>query len=119
METKSNVLKQKIIEIRKKIKDNPKKFFYVSLIFLSINFIFSLVKDIYFPPTPIENIIPTVYSESDKKIDRIKQKELEKEKIIQEMKILTEKRDKNELTKEDSLQVEYLISKYKDLENGL
>lgn len=119
METKSNILKQKTMGIIQKIKDNPKQFFYISLTILSLNFIFSLIKDIYYPPKSIDTIIPSVYNESDEKIDKLKAKELKLEKIVQEMKVLADKRAKNELTREDSLQAEYLISKYNKLKNGL
>lgn len=119
METKTNFITDKVARISKWIKENPKHFFLISFIFLSCSYIVSVIKDIYYPPKPIDTIIPSVYSESDERIDNLKAKELKLEKIVQEMKVLSDKRAKNELTREDSLQAEYLISKYNKLKNGL
>lgn len=40
------------------------------------------------------------------------------EKIVNELKLLKVKRDRNELQKEDSLRIEYLFDQFQKLKNG-
>ena len=48
----------------------------------------------------------------------LKSKIQEMENIVEELKGLKLKRDRNELRKEDSLRIEYLYSQYQKLKNG-
>ena len=98
---------------------NPKKFFTYSMVFLSVSFIGSLIQGIFFPSDTAFKIKPPIlYSKN--KIEQIKTKNNEKEmeKIVNELKSLKAKRDRNALQKEDSLRIEYLFNQYQQLKNA-
>jgi hypothetical protein len=97
---------------------HPKKFFAYSMIFLSVSFVGSLIQG--FSSRLIHcsksNLLlynkSAVHQNSDVKRDK------EMENIVEELKGLKLKRDRNELRKEDSLRIEYLYSQYQKLKNS-
>lgn len=97
--------------------NNPKKFFTYSMVFLSVSFVGTMIKGIYFSS---ENKIiskpPVLFSNEKMNIDSKKIK-IKIEKIVFELKILKVKRDKNLLQHSDSLRVEYLYKQYQKLTN--
>ncbi|OWK98052.1 hypothetical protein AP75_08110 [Kaistella haifensis DSM 19056] len=97
---------------------HPKKFFTYSMIFLSVSFVGSLIQGIFFPSDSLFKIKPPVlYDKSTVHQNSNAKKDREMENIVEELKILKLKRDRNELRKEDSLRIEYLYSQYQKLKN--
>lgn len=98
--------------------NHPKKFFIYSMIFLSLSFIGSLVQGIFYPSESVFKIkVPELYT---KKLPETNSYNHEKEmqNIVEELKILKEKRDRQELQRADSLRIEYLYNQYQQLKNG-
>ena len=97
---------------------NPKKFFTYSMVFLSVSFIGSLIQGIFFPSDTAFKIKPPIlYSKNKIEQNTTKNNEKEMEKIVNELKSLKAKRDRNALQKEDSLRIEYLFNQYQQLKN--
>ena len=98
---------------------NPKKFFTYSMVFLSVSFIGSLIQGIFFPSDNAFKIKPPIlYSKNKIEQNTTKNNEKEMEKIVNELKSLKAKRDRNALQKEDSLRIEYLFNQYQQLKNA-
>ena len=98
---------------------NPKKFFTYSMVFLSVSFIGSLIQGIFFPSDTAFKIKPPIlYSKNKIEQNTTKNNEKEMEKIVNELKSLKAKRDRNALQKEDSLRIEYLFNQYQQLKNA-
>ena len=98
---------------------NPKKFYIYSIIFLSVSFIGSMIQGIFFPSDATFKIKPpTLYSKSLTTENNFKNNEKEMANIVNELKTLKVKRDRNALQKEDSLRIEYLYNQYQKLKNG-
>lgn len=98
---------------------NPKKFFICSMVLLSVSLIGSLIQGIFFPSDSSFKIKPPVlYSKSQAKQNALVGNDKEMEKIVNELTMLKEKRDRKELQKEDSLRIEYLYNQYQKLKNG-
>lgn len=101
------------------IVNNPKKFFTYSMVFLSLSFIGSLIQGIFFPSETAFKIKPPIlYSKSQTTQTAFVNNDKEMEKIVNELKLLKVKRDRNELQKEDSLRIEYLFDQFQKLKNG-
>ncbi|RNA61406.1 hypothetical protein D1631_05395 [Chryseobacterium nematophagum] len=99
--------------------NNPKRFFTYSLVFLSVSFIGSLIKGIFFPSETAFRIkSPALYSKSYPDQNAFVNNEKEMKKVVNELKILKVKRDRHILRKEDSLRIEYLLNQYQQLKNG-
>ena len=102
-----------------RVAKNPKKFFVYSMIFLSVSFIGSLIQGIFFPSEKTFNIKPPVlYSNNGISRNSASVQEKEMEKIVNELKLLKEKRDRNALQKEDSLRIEYFFNRFQQLKNN-
>ena len=98
---------------------NPKKFFTYSMVFLSVSFIGSLIQGIFFlSDTAFKIKPPILYSKNKIEQNTTKNNEKEMEKIVNELKSLKAKRDRNALQKEDSLRIEYLFNQYQQLKNA-
>lgn len=110
-------MKKIIDKIKKWGNNNPKKVFYYGFILIVISLIFSAIQYFYFPPKPMTSMIPKLNEKSNEVIDKMEKVENKKSEIISQMKELKIKRDEYRLTKEDSVQAEYLMFKLKELEN--
>lgn len=98
---------------------NPKRFFMYSMIFLLSSFIVSIVQDIFFPSDMTLKIKPPVlYSKSSVTQNEFLSINKQMKKIVDELKTLKGKRDREELQQEDSLRIEYLFNQYQHLKNG-
>lgn len=98
------------------VAKNPKKFFACSMVFLSVSFIGSLIKEIFFPSAKTFMIKPPVlYSNNGISQNSASVQDKEMQKIVNELKLLKEKRDRNALQKEDSLRIEFLFNRYQQL----
>lgn len=107
---------QKALE---RVAKNPKKFFVYSMIFLSVSFIGSLIQEIFFPSEKTFTIKPPVpYSNNGISQNSASVQEKEMEKIVSELKLLKEKRDRNALQKEDSLRIKFLFNQFQQLKNN-
>lgn len=97
---------------------NPKKFYAYSMVFLAISFMSSLLQGIFFPSETIFRIKPPVlYSQNQTTKNQTISQEKDMEKIVNELKALKIKRDRNALQKQDSLRIEYLYNQYQQLKN--
>lgn len=97
---------------------HPKKFFVYSMVFLSLSFMGSLIQGIFYPSESVFKIkVPQLYT---KKLPETTSYNHEKEmqNIVEELKMLKEKRDRHELQRADSLRIEYLYHQYQKLKNG-
>lgn len=112
------LLKQTAKTAWERAAKHPKKFFTYSMIFLSVSFVGSLIQGIFFPSDSMFKIKPPVlYNKSAVHQNSDVKKDKEMENIVEELKGLKLKRDRNELRKEDSLRIEYLYSQYQKLKN--
>lgn len=122
-QTKKITIKDRIIKIKEVIYKNPKTFYKYSMITLIILFVFSTLKEIYYPSNYFEtSVIPQIQRKSEQEINTIKKKEKDKEKeskeILEELQVLGEKRSNRTLTKADSIRAEFLMNKYNEINNG-
>ncbi|SHK66703.1 hypothetical protein [Epilithonimonas mollis] len=102
-----------------RVAKNPKKFFVYSMIFLSVSFIGSLIQGIFFPSQKTFTIkAPVLYSNNGISQNTASVQDREMEKIVNELKLLKEKRDRNALQKEDSLRIEFLFNRFQQLKNN-
>lgn len=102
-----------------RVAKNPKRFFTYSMIFLSLSFIGSLIQGIFFPSEETFTIKPPVlYSNNGMSQNSASVQDKEMEKIVSEMKLLKEKRDRNALQKEDSLRIEFLFNRFQQLKKS-
>lgn len=102
-----------------RLAKNPKRFFISSMIFLSVSFIGSLIQGIFFPSQKTFTIKPPVlYSNSGISQNSASAQNTEMEKIVNELKLLKEKRDRNALQKEDSLRIEFLFNQYQQFKKS-
>lgn len=98
---------------------NPKQFYVYSLLFLSASFVGVLIQGIFFPSDMTFKIrTPVLYSKSSVTPSALGNNNKQMEKIVQELKTLKGKRDRDELKHEDSLRIEYLFNQYQHLKNG-
>ena len=108
------------------IVNNPKKVYMCSMIFLTASFIISMTYSIltYSANSNNSNLIVTSsvpYAKSNEnEINTIKMKQntVKMEKIVNELKMFKEKNDRQLLTKEDSVRIDYLYNQYQNLKNG-
>mgnify|MGYP003545271756 FL=1 len=108
------------------IVNNPKKVYMCSMIFLTASFIISMTYSIltYSANSNNSNLIVTSsvpYAKSNEnEINTIKMKQntVKMEKIVNELKMFKEKNDRQLLTKEDSVRIDYLYKQYQNLKNG-
>ncbi|OPC39102.1 hypothetical protein BAX99_15855 [Elizabethkingia miricola] len=101
------------------VAKNPKRFFTYSMIFLSVSFIGSLIQGIFFPSQKTFTIKPPVlYSNTGISQNSVSVQNKEMEKIVDELKLLKEKKDRNALQKEDSLRIEFLFNRFQQLKNS-
>lgn len=108
------------------IVNNPKKVYIYSMIFLTASFIISMTYSIltYSANSNNSNLIVTSsvpYAKSNEnEINTIKMKQntVKMEKIVNELKMFKEKNDRQLLTKEDSVRIDYLYNQYQNLKNG-
>jgi hypothetical protein len=102
-----------------RVAKNPKRFFMYSMIILSVSFIGSLIQGIFFPSETTFTIKPLVlYSKNEIGPNKASGQDKAMEKIVGELKLLKEKRDRNALQKEDSLRIEFLFNRYQQLKNN-
>lgn len=102
-----------------RVAKTPKRFFTYSMIFLSVSFIGSLIQGIFFPSQKTFTIKPPVlYSNSRISQNTASVQDTEMEKIVSELKLLKDKRDRNALQKEDSLRIEFLFNRFQQLKNS-
>lgn len=102
-----------------RVAKNPKRFFTYSMIFLSLSFIGSLIQGIFFPSDETFTINPPVlYSNNGISQNSASVQDKEREKIVSEMKLLKEKRDRNALQKEDSMRIEFLFNRFQQLKKS-
>ncbi|MCC2590386.1 hypothetical protein [Chryseobacterium sp. MFBS3-17] len=95
---------------------NPKKFYVSCVIFLSVSFLASMIQGIFFPSETIFRIKPPIlYSQNQPTKKQTISQEKDMEKIVNELKGLKIKRDRNALQKQDSLRIEYLYNQYQQL----
>lgn len=95
----------------------PKKFLISFLALLFLSSIFSIVREVYFPPKATFTSIPMMYAKSDKEKAKFQLKEAELEKVMKELHYFQQKQQEIGLTKKDSLRIEYLYNEYKKLKN--
>ncbi|CAM3250267.1 hypothetical protein HX001_06455 [Empedobacter brevis] len=108
------------------IVNNPKKVYIYSMIFLTASFIISMTYSIftYSDNSNNSNLIVTSsvpYAKSNEnEVNTIKMKQntVKMEKIVNELKMFKEKNDRQLLTKEDSVRIDYLYNQYQNLKNG-
>ena len=108
------------------IVNNPKKVYMCYMIFLTASFIISMTYSIltYSANSNNSNLIVTSsvpYAKSNEnEINTIKMKQntVKMEKIVNELKMFKEKNDRQLLTKEDSVRIDYLYNQYQNLKNG-
>ncbi|MGU9940364.1 hypothetical protein ACNFNZ_17520 [Empedobacter brevis] len=108
------------------IVNNPKKVYIYSMIFLTASFIISMTYSIFTHSdnSNNSNLIVTSsvpYAKSNEnEINTIKMKQntVKMEKIVNELKMFKEKNDRQLLTKEDSVRIDYLYNQYQNLKNG-
>ncbi len=108
------------------IVNNPKKVYIYSMIFLTASFIISMTYSIltHSDHSNNSNLIVTSsvpYAKSNEnEINTIKMKQntVKMEKIVNELKMFKEKNDRQLLTKEDSVRIDYLYNQYQNLKNG-
>lgn len=101
------------------IVKSPKRFFTYSMIVLSLSFIGSLIQGIFFPCETTFTIKPPVlYSGNGIRQNTSFDHDKEMEKIVNELKFLRAKRDRNALQKADSLRIEFLFNRYQYLKNS-
>ena len=108
------------------IVNNPKKVYIYSMIFLTASFIISTTYSIftYSDNSNNSNLIVTSsvpYAKSNEnEVNTIKMKQntVKMEKIVNELKMFKEKNDRQLLTKEDSVRIDYLYNQYQNLKNG-
>ena len=108
------------------IVNTPKKVYMCSMIFLTASFIISMTYSIltYSDNSNNSNLIVTSsvpYAKSNEnEINTIKMKQntVKMEKIVNELKMFKEKNDRQLLTKEDSVRIDYLYNQYQNLKNG-
>ncbi len=102
-----------------RVAKNPKRFFIYSMIFLSVSLIGSLIQGIFFPYEKTFTIKPPVlYSNSGISQTTSSVQYTEMEKIVSELKLLKDKRDRNALQKADSLRIEFLFNRFQQLKNS-
>jgi len=102
-----------------RVAKNPKRFFTYSMIFLSVSFIGSLIQGIFFPSQKTFTVKPPVlYSNSGISQNTACVQDTEMEKIVNELKLLKDKRERNALQKEDSLRIEFLFNRFQQLKNS-
>ena len=78
-----------------------------------------MIQGIFFPSDATFKIKPpTLYSKSLTTENNFKNNEKEMANIVNELKTLKVKKDRNALQKEDSLRIEYLYNQYQKLKNG-
>ncbi|MDP9954998.1 hypothetical protein J2X97_000635 [Epilithonimonas hungarica] len=107
---------QKFLE---RVASNPKRFFVYSMIILSVSFIGSLIQGIFFPSQKTFTIKPPVlYSNSGISQNTASAQDTEMEKIVSELKLLKDKRDRNALQKVDSVRIEFLFNRFQQLKNS-
>lgn len=95
----------------------PRKFLIFFLVLLFLSSIFSVVREVYFPPKASFTSIPSLYAESDKEKAKFQLKEAELEKVMKEIYQFQQKQKHMGLTKSDSVRIEYLYNEYKKLKN--
>ncbi|WP_286492352.1 hypothetical protein [Empedobacter brevis] len=96
------------------------------MIFLTASFIISMTYSIftYSDNSNNSNLIVTSsvpYAKSNEnEVNTIKMKQntVKMEKIVNELKMFKEKNDRQLLTKEDSVRIDYLYNQYQNLKNG-
>lgn len=97
----------------------PKKFFYIFLGLIILSTVFNIIKEVYFPSKIDFTTIPSLYAQSDKTKEEINLKEQKLEQIVKELKQFKAKNEKQELSAQDSIRVEYLYNEYKKIKDGL
>lgn len=115
-------IKNKFLEIKQKIYSNPKKFYTYTMILLTASFIFSMIQSIFFQPKiETTTVIPSLFRKSDRVIREKEenkiQKQKELQKIVSELQELKFKRENLQLTKADSIRIEYLYNQYQIISN--
>ncbi|MGV4529301.1 hypothetical protein [Ornithobacterium rhinotracheale] len=117
---------KKIISYYQKAKqwciENPKKVYAYAMVLLGIFLIISIIQ-VFCPPKSEKrlNNMPLLFQKSDavkQKIELTQQQKEEKIRlIIREIETFKEKKDKGQLTKEDSLRIDYLYNQYQKIQN--
>lgn len=98
---------------------HPKQVYKYSMIVIIISFGFTITQYFFFPPEfKTSTLVPNLYSNSDDIKAKEKLREVELTKIIKEMQMLKAKNEAKQLTKDDSVRLQYLYSEYKKLTNG-
>lgn len=109
----------KYLQSKDWIMKHPQKVYKNVMIVLVLSFGLIFVQYFCFKPNMnLHNNIPSYYSKSElikTKMDNNEQKIEDVSKELQKLKV---KRDNNSLTKNDSLRIGYLFSKYQNLKNG-
>ena len=101
------------------IMKNPKESYKYVMVLLLLSFAFSFVQYFFFTPKVAKSfIVPELYSKSDEVVRDNDKKDQKREEIVEELKELKYKREKEHLTKTDSLRIEYLFNQYQNLKNG-
>ncbi|MGC4128577.1 MAG: hypothetical protein QM564_03260 [Bergeyella sp.] len=118
-----NTIKEKTANAKAWIFAHPKEFYKYSLALIFVCFTFSVIKFIFFPPSPTKGIeMPMVFSKSEEKIANQKKKNRQREAkmtvIVNELQTLKTKRENGGLSQSDSLRIEYLYNQYQNLQNG-
>lgn len=116
-------IKGSIIKIKETIYNNPKTFYKYSMITLIIFFVFSTIKEIYYPSKYFESTqVPQIQRKSEQEIKVMKKEEKDREReskeILDELQALGKKRDNNSLTQADSIRAQFLMNKYNKINNG-
>lgn len=116
-------IKERLIKIKETIYNNPKTFYKYSMVTLIIFFVFSTIKEIYYPSKYFESTqIPQIQRKSEQEIKVMKKEEKDREKeskeILDELQALGKKRDSNSLTEIDSIRAEFLMNRYNKINNG-
>lgn len=116
-------------KINEKIKEwrwaneNPKIFYTFAMITLGVLLAVNISVDLFSPRKNNNNLFlhPYLYKKSSNVIDNLEKKEEEKEKmmqkIVEELRELSVKRDYGLLNSQDSIRIEFLYEQYNNIKN--
>lgn len=105
-----------LIRMKLFLNKDPKAFFKYAMGVLILSFVFSMVSINFFRSKPKKDKIPFLFSENQKMPGQDNSNnQFEMQRIVDELEIYKAKREKGELTAQDSLRIEFLYNKYQKL----
>lgn len=105
-----------LIRMKLFLNKDPRTFFKYAMGVLVLSFVLSIVSISFFRPKPKKDKIPFLFSENQKMPRQDNSNnQFEMQRIVDELEIYKVKREKGELTAQDSLRIEFLYNKYQKL----